>query len=244
MALSGRPDGAGNWRRLGDYGGQCGCPPHAAPAAIVQHAQYTGGGKMIEPDDLQRLWQDEGARQEDPTMWRALIQEKRTGWNELVRAEDQAWYLIALCLVPLTAWAAWTAKYPWGHVGYGLMAATIVLSTVATWIAGRHQPHEHDHNLRQHLDALLESYDRRSRFVRGGGWWAMGGLTAGLAAVILGIPDNASNPRAWGIAVLLVAGANAAQWAYSRQSVARISRKRDEAARLLQNLLAGGQDFR
>jgi hypothetical protein len=199
---------------------------------------------MTEFDELQKLWQNESAKPEDPTMWRALVQEKRTGWEELVRAEDQAWYLIALCFVPLTAWAALKGKYPWVHVGYALMSATLVFSTIATWIAGRPRPQERDCNLRQHLEGLLQSYDRRSRFLRHGGWWAMGGLTAGLAAVIMGIPGSARNPRSWLLAIVLVVTANTVQWLACRHSIAKISHKRGESARLLQSLLGSGQDFR
>lgn len=199
---------------------------------------------MSEPDELQRLWQNDGAKPEDFTMLRQLIEEKSTGWDELVRAEDQAWYLIALCFLPLTAWAAWKARYPWVHVGYGLMAATFAFSTIAMWIAGRKKPQEHNRSLREHLERLLESYDRRSRFIRGGAWLAMGGLTAGLFAVVMGIPGSTSNPWAWIVTVLFVAGVNVAQWLLARHSAGKISCKRDEAARLLQKLLANGQDSR
>jgi len=199
---------------------------------------------MIEPDDLQKLWQDDGAEREDPTMWKQLIQEKRTGWDELVRAEDQAWYLVALCFIPLTAWAAWKAKYLWVHVGYGLMVATFVLATIATWIASRQQSQEHDSNLREHLEALLESYDRRSRLIRRGGQWVMATLTMGLAAIFLGMPGSVSNPRSWVITILVVAAANAVQWLSCKHSTEKILRKREEAARLLKSLLAGAQGLR
>lgn len=196
---------------------------------------------MIEQDDLQKLWQNDGAEREDSIMWRQLLQEKRSGWDELVRTEDQTWYLIALCFIPLTAWAAWKAKYPWVHVGYGVMATTFVLATVGTWIAGREQSQQNESNLREHLEALLESYDRRSKLIRRGGQWVMVGLTVGLAAVFLGIPGSISNPRSWIITILSVVGANAAMWLSGRQSAAKIFLKRDEAARLLKSLLAGGQ---
>lgn len=195
---------------------------------------------MSTPDDLQKLWQGEDAKLEDHTIWRALIQEKRRGWDELVRAEDQAWYLAALCFVPLTAWAAWKAKYTWVHVGYGLMAVTLVFATIATWIEGRQRPQEHNSNLRDYLQALLASYERRSILLRRGGRWAMGGLTAGLAAIFLGMPGGTRSWRSWIITTLLVAGANAAWWLSCKQTVAKISQKRDEATRLLQSLLSNG----
>ena len=72
----------------------------------------------------------------------------------------------------------------------------------------------------------------------------MGGLTAGLATVIMGMPGSPMNPRSWVMALVLVAAANAAQWLACRHSLAKISHKRDEAARLLQSLLGSEQDFR
>jgi hypothetical protein len=56
---------------------------------------------MNSSDDVQRLWQQDDSRMEDPAMWMRLIQEKRTGFDELVRVENQAWYLVALSIGPL-----------------------------------------------------------------------------------------------------------------------------------------------
>ena len=198
---------------------------------------------MSEQDDLQKLWQDEMKR-EGSTMWKELIKEKQTAWNELVRAEDQTWYLIALAFVPLTALAAWKAKYPWVHIGYALMAATIAISALATWILGNRHRREHDRNLREHLQALIESYDARSRFTQRLGWCAMGGLTLGVSAVLLGIPGNVSSLTAWIITLLAVAGANVAQWLLCKQAVGKIYRKRAEAGRLLEALVGGGRGLR
>lgn len=199
---------------------------------------------MSAPDDLQKLWREQNRTGEDPAMWKALFEEKRMGWNEVVRAEDQAFYLVALCFVPLTAWAAWKARYPWVHVGYGLMAATLVVSTIGTWIGGRDSTPPSDRNLREHLEALLASYQTRSRLIRRGGALVMAALTAGLAAVVLGIPGNAANPLAWLIAAIAVAGANLLQWLSYKRWAARISRKRAETERLLESLLSSGHDSR
>jgi hypothetical protein len=199
---------------------------------------------MSGTDDLQRLWQNEDGNREDPRMWRELIQEKRTAWFELMGAEDQSWYLIAPCLALLTGWAAWKARYPWVHIGYGLMAATIALSAIATFIAGRKRSPDGDRNLREDLDSLIAAYDRRARYVRVGGWSVMLALSAGLVAIVMGIPGNAAKPMGWAIALILVAGGNAGQWLYCKQTVAKISRKREEATQLLQSLLAGPQSSR
>jgi hypothetical protein len=198
---------------------------------------------MNAPDDLQKLWQEEDPREEGPAMWKALIQEKRIGWDELVTTENEAWYLVALCILPLTVWAAWRAKYPWVHLGYGLMSATIVLHSVATWITGRRRQ-ERDSNLREHLQALMESYDERCRFIRRAGWWVVGGTTIGLAAVILGIPGNASRPGSWAFVILAGAGLSVFQWLANKHALANISRKRDDAAQLLASLLSGGKELR
>jgi hypothetical protein len=199
---------------------------------------------MSGTDDLQRLWQNEDENREDPKMWRELIQEKRSAWRELVGAEDQSWYLIALCLAFLTTWAAWKARYPWVQIGYGLMAATIALSAIATLIAGRKRCPDGNRNLREELEALIEAYDRRTRYVRVGGWSVMLALSAGLVAIVMGIPSNTARPLGWAVAVMLVAGANAGQWLYCKQTVAKISRKRAEATQLLQSLLADPQSSR
>ena len=193
---------------------------------------------MSDQDDLQKLWQDE-VNSEGSPMWRELVKEKRKAWNELVRAEDQTWYLIALTFIPLTTLAAWKAKYPWVHVGYALMSATIVVSTLATWIASHHPTQERDRNLREYLESLVESYTRRCVFLRRLGLWAMAGLTLGVTAVVLGIPGNVSSSLPWIITLLAVAGANITQWLFSRQSAAKIQRKRDEADKLLQTLVSG-----
>jgi len=195
-------------------------------------------------DDLQRLWQDEDGNREDPKMWRELIQEKRTAWFELVGAEDQSWYLIALCLALMAGWAAWTARYLWVNIGYGLMVAAIALSVVATFVAGRKRWPDGDRNLREDLEALIEAYDRRARFLRIGGWSVMLALSAGLVAIVMGIPGNAAKPLGWAIAVMLVAGVCVGQWLYCKQTVAKISRKRAEATQLLKSLLAGPQGSR
>jgi hypothetical protein len=194
---------------------------------------------MSDTDDLQRLWQNEGGNREDLRMWRELIQEKRTAWSELMGAEDQSWYLIALCFGLLTGWAAWKARYLWVQIGFGLIAATIALSAIATFIAGRKRSPDGDRNLREDLEALMIAYDRRTRYVRVGGWSVMLALSIGVVAVVMGIPGNTAKPLGWAVAMMLVAGANAGQWFYSKQTVAKISRKRAEASQLLQSLLAG-----
>ncbi len=192
-------------------------------------------------DDLQELWRGEGGNREEPKMWRDLIQEKRTGWRELVKAEDQSWYLIALCLAVLTAWAAWKTAYPWVRVGYGLMAVAIGVSALATWLAGRRQAPNGDRSLREDLEMLIESYDRRIRFIRNWGWPVMLALSAGVIAIVMGIPRTQANPWAWATAAILVAGANVGQWLYGKQNAEKIGRKRKEAVSLLQSLLSDPQ---
>jgi hypothetical protein len=199
---------------------------------------------MNSSDDVQRLWQQDDSRMEDHSMWMRLVQEKRTGFDELVRAENQAWYLVALSIGPLVTWATWKARYPWVHVGYGLMAATIALGTIGTWIAQRKGLAENDRSLREHLEALIDSYDQRIRYLRNGSLWASPMLFGGVLAVIMGIPGNLRNTVAWVFAGFLLAGIVGGQWLIYKRARAPICRKRLEAVHLLQELTGEGHDTR
>jgi len=189
------------------------------------------------PDDMQKLWQQEGLRKEDHVMWMRLIQEKRPGWEERVQSEAQAWYLVALCIGSLVVWAAWKARYPWVHVGYALMALTIALITIATCVARRRRPHPMERSLKEHLEALIAGYERYIRFQLRSGWWAILPLSAGLMSVIFGIPGNAAKTGTWILAAILLAGILVGQWLWSKHSLAPILKKRDQDARLLQELV-------
>ena len=120
------------------------------------------------PDDMQELWQQDNSKQENNTMWMQLIQEKRRGFAELVRAANHAEFLVALIFGSLLPLLAVKARSPWAQAGFVLLAATMVVLAVATRISERQRPQQHDRSLRDHLELLIDSYDRRIRFMRQG----------------------------------------------------------------------------
>jgi hypothetical protein len=188
------------------------------------------------PDDVQELWQQDNSKKESPAMWMQLIQEKRRGFNELVRAENQAEYMLALIFGSLLPLLAVKAKFPWAQVGFGLLAAAMVVLAIATWVSSRQRPPQNDHSLRDHLEALMESYDRRIRFMRNGRFLIGLPLSAGLIAVVLGIPGYGSSVGAWCFLVSLLAAFWGGQWQLYLRARASIRKKREEAERLLLEL--------
>ncbi len=191
------------------------------------------------PDDIQELWQQDNSQKENPAMWMQLIQEKRRGFDELVRAENQAEYLLALIFGSLLPLLAVKAKFPWAQVGFGLLAAAMVVLAIATRICQRLQPRQNDDSLREHLEALMESYDRRIRFMRNGKFLVNLALSAGLIAVVLGIPGYESSPGAWSFVAIVLTAIWSAQWYSYVRARASIWKKREEAERLLRELPCG-----
>ena len=188
------------------------------------------------PDDIQELWQQDNSQKENHAMWMQLIQEKRRGFNELVRAENQAEYLLALVFGSLLPLLAVKAKFPWAQVGFGLLAAAMVVLAIATKVCDRQRPRQNDDSLREHLEALTESYDRRIRFMRNGRFLVSLPLSAGLVAMILGTPGYGSSVGAWCFVVSLLAAFWGAQWQLYMRARASILKKREEAERLLREL--------
>jgi hypothetical protein len=192
------------------------------------------------PDDIQELWQQDNSqdnsKKENSTMWMQLIQEKRRGFNELVRAENQAEYLLALIFGSLLPLLAVRAKFPWAQVGFGLLAAAMVVLAIVTSISARQRPRQNDHSLRDHLEALIESYDRRIRFMRNGRFLVSLPLSAGLVAVVLGNPGYGSSVGAWSFLVSVLAAFWGGQWQLYLRARASIWKKREEAERLLREL--------
>jgi hypothetical protein len=191
---------------------------------------------MSLPDDLQKLWQQDELQKEHSTMWMALIQEKRRGFDEFVRAANQAEYLVALIFGSLLPLLAVKARFPWAQVGFGLLAATMVILAIATRVSERQRPRQHDRSLRDHLQALIDSYDRRIRFMRQGKFWVSIPLSAGLLAVIMGTPGYRSSGGAWLGTLVLLAAFWGGQGLSYRQARASIWKKREEAQSLLQQL--------
>jgi hypothetical protein len=189
-------------------------------------------------DEMQELWQQDNSPKENHKMWMQLIQEKRTGFDDLVRAGNQAEYVVALIFGPLLAMLAWRAKFPWVQAGFGLLAATFIVLAIATWAAHRPHPRQNDRSLREHLEALIATYDRRIGFLGSGKFWVSLPLSAGLTAVILGIPHYFSSMGAWSFVCVLLAAFWGAQWISYQRGRELILQKREDAERLLQGLLA------
>jgi len=198
---------------------------------------------MNTPDDLQKLWQQDNSGKENHTMWMQLIQEKRTGFEELVRAANQAEYLVALTLGPLLALLAWKAKFPWVQAGFGLLAATLVMLALVLAVASgatqRRQP-PNDHSLRDHLQALIDCYDQRIRNMWSGRFWVSLPFSAGLVAVIMGRPGFVTRIDAWSVVCILLAGFWGGQRLSCQRARASILKKREDAARLLRELPGAG----
>ncbi len=195
---------------------------------------------MIPQDDnIQKLWQqdrqDEISAKEQKEMMK-LIREKRTGFSDLTRSENQNEYLAAIIMGPLLALVAWKAKYPWVRAGYGLCAAAWLAETIALWLSYRGSSLAGDDSLLDHLRALILSYDHRLRFVRNCKIWISLPMALGVSAVILGIPKLAFSVGAWSLALLLAAALCAGQWLSFRSMAAAIGKKREEAAVLLREM--------
>jgi hypothetical protein len=199
---------------------------------------------MNTPDDLQKLWQQDNPKKENHNMWMHLIEEKRTGFHELVRAANQAEYLVALSLGPILALLAWKAKYPLVQAGFGLLAATLamlaVVLAISTRAAQRRRPEQNDHSVRDHLQALIDSYDQRIRAMWSGRFWVSLPFSAGLVAVIMGKPGFVTRLDAWIVVCVLLAGFWGGQRLSCQRARALLSKKREDAARLLRELPGGG----
>jgi hypothetical protein len=85
---------------------------------------------------------------------------RRTG------AGGKSGYLLTLIFGSLLPLLAVKATFPWAQIGLGLLAAAMVVLTIATSVCQRRQPRQNDDSLRDHLEALTGSYDRRIRFMR------------------------------------------------------------------------------
>jgi hypothetical protein len=190
------------------------------------------------PDEIQELWQQDNSPKENSVMWMQLIQEKRKGFDELVRAENRAEYMVALVFGSLLPLLAVKAKFPLAQVGYGMLAATMIVVGIATKLSACQRLTKNDRSLRDHLEALIQSYDRRIRFMRNGKFLVSLPLSAGLIAVVLGIPGYASRAGAWALLSILLAAFWGGQWSSYRKVRTSILKKREEAECLLRELPA------
>jgi hypothetical protein len=193
---------------------------------------------LIMPDELQQLWQQDNSTKENNAMWLQLIQEKRRGFDALVRAEGQAEYVVSLIFMPLCGILAWKAKFPLTQAGYALLAATFFGLATSMWITGRPPREPADKSLREHLRALLNTYDRYLRLSRSARLWVTAGLVLGCLAVVFGIPGSRISTAAQGLTCIVLAGVCWIQWRAYSCAATRVLAKRGEAARLLGSLPA------
>lgn len=193
---------------------------------------------MNRPDDLQQLWQRQTSNEELNGMWMQLIQEKQTGFEEWKRAGKHAEYAVALALGPLLALLAWKAKFAWVQTGYGLLAVTLVSLALATWLGQRVQQPAADQDFRSHLEALIANYNQSLRFLRTMKLWVSIPISVGVLAVIMGIPGLISSLSVWTLTLLLLTAFLTAQWLSYQRSRTVLVNKRQEASRLLDQLIS------
>ena len=191
---------------------------------------------MTPSDDLPRTWQETGSEEEEHQMWMQLVKEKRRGFDELVRAENQAQYPVSGILGPLMVLFAWKARFPWVQVGYGILAAAMFAMAGATWLAHRPEPRLDELSWRERLEGLLTSYDRRLGFLRRIETLIAFPLVAGFAAVIFGLPGAGGSPWAWAAIAFVLLGVGPAMGCSYRCTAARVLRRRTEAEELLRSL--------
>jgi hypothetical protein len=196
---------------------------------------------MTGPSELQQLWQQDNSAETDQTkenhmIWMELIQEKRRGFDALLRAERRGEYAITLVFVPLLAVMAWKAKFPVTQIGYAVLAATLVSLAISLWRTGQDHREALDRTLRAHLQALLDRYDRYLRFLANARIWNAAGLVLGYLAVVFGVPVSRLNGTGRVLACVVLAALCVALWSTYRRSAACILARRNEAARLLASL--------
>jgi hypothetical protein len=81
-------------------------------------------------------------------------------------------------------------EVPVTQVGYAVLAAAFLGLAMSMWITGRPPREPADQSLREHLRALLGTYNRYLRLSRNGRLWVMVGLVLGCLAVVFGVPPD------------------------------------------------------
>lgn len=187
-------------------------------------------------DDLQNLWQEQPTREEDKMIWTHLIQEKESGFREIVRLGNQMEYLVTLIMTPILALCAWKAKFVAAQAGFALLTVSLAVLAVATYVLHRQWPRSYDRTLREQLEALIDAYDRRVRFLRSGKIWVSVPVCAGAVAVILSPPGASGSAVAWGAVAFVVGVMLFGQRMSFSSEKASILRKRQDAQNLLEEL--------
>lgn len=191
---------------------------------------------MNEADDLLNVWQKDNSPKENRMIWKRLIEEKHSSFEQQIRAGNLAEYMVSMILTPILGLLAWKAKFPLVQTGYGLLSATLFAMALATWLTPSQWPRSHDHSLSEHLKALITSYDRRIRFLRNGKAMVSLPMCGGVFAVVLGVPYPTSSVAAWFLTGILMLAFLAAQWKSYQDARRIILKKREEADSLLAEL--------
>lgn len=191
---------------------------------------------MNEADNLRNLWQKDNSTKENRMIWKHLIDEKRSSFEQQIRAANGAEYMVAITLSPLLGLLAWKAKFPLVQMGYGLLSATLLAMAWATWLTHRQWPRTSDHCLRDHLTLLIACYDRRIRFLGNGKALVSLPMCGGVLAVVMGIPHQTTSGSAWILTSILLLVFLACQWWSYQAAKVVILKKRGDAAGLLTEL--------
>ena len=171
-------------------------------------------------------------------MWKHLIEEKRSNFEQQIRAGNGAEYMVAMILTPILGLLAWKAKFPLVQIGYGLLSATLLAMALTTWLTHRQWPRTSDHSLRDHLTLLIASYDRRIQFLRSGKALVSLPMCGGVLAVVMGIPNSSASVFALILTSIILLAFLAAQWKTYQDDKILILKKRQDAASLLAELSA------
>ena len=132
-----------------------------------------------------------------------LVQEKQRSLHYLVRGQNLAEYILSLALAPLTAFAAWTADVFVIQLGCVILTVTLVLAAAVIWLNERKARvgERIELSARKYHQELLESYERRIRFLKSVKYWYAIPLFFGASLVFLPASGRVL-PSPWNIVVL------------------------------------------
>ena len=193
-------------------------------------------------DDLQRIWQEDHSQpeREDTSMIVRLVQEKQRSLLDLVRGQNLAEYILALGFAPLTALAAWKVAEPLIQLGYLILTATLLAGTIVMWVSERRTrtTQQFDLNVRENQSLLLQSYDRRIRYLKSVKYWYAMPLFFGASLVLVPIALR-TLPGPWGILLPLglILGAWVAVWHMNDvRRVGDLQQRKNEVQKLLDEM--------
>ena len=191
---------------------------------------------MNDFQEFRQLWTTEEQGAED-TMTLQQLTEKQSSFRELVRAENEAEYLVGTVLGAMLSLAAWHARYEPVRIGFAILAAAVILLAMVTWMAHRDRVRADDRSVQEHLRILIGSYSDRIRFLTTYTIAVGVPLSLGVLFVVLGVPGALTQMRAWSLALLLIGLFWTGAMLRLKARRAQIAEKRSHAERLLQDLV-------